>query len=106
MIGQTAKYVYYSTPSIQGEGFANEFQSLASGPMKFMVHSHGSGAYEKEEVDDVLKGYRFDNRTSEYTSSSENRIETRKTVNARYAEVGFYHGGSFRTGSLRSLFRG
>ena len=105
MIGQTAKYVYNSTASIEGEGFANEFQSLASGPMKFLVHSHGSGTYEKEEEDNVLKGYRFDNRTSEYTSSSDNRIETRKIVNARYAEVDFYHDGSFRTGPLRSLFR-
>jgi hypothetical protein len=105
-IGQTAKYIYNSTSSIQGQGFANEYQSLASGTvMKFLSRSHGSGHFEKEEVDNVLKGYRFDNRTQEYLSSSDNRIETRKTLNVRYSEVSFYHGGSFRTGPLRSLFR-
>jgi hypothetical protein len=105
MIGQTAKYVYNSTASIVGEGFVNEYQSLESGPMKFLSHGHGSGTYKKEEQDNILKGSRFDNRTQEYLSTSDHRIETRKMVNARYAEVGFYHDGSFRTGPLRSLFR-
>jgi hypothetical protein len=105
MIGQTAKYVYNSTASIEGDGFANEYQNLESGPMKFLIHSHGTGVYKKEEEDNVLKGYRFDNRTQEYLSTSDNRIETRKTVNVQYAEVDFYNGGSFRTGPLRSLFK-
>lgn len=102
-------YIYIADQSVSGVGFASIYGNLSSvdpdgsRPLNLRVFSSGSGSYRHESSIYVQNNIVVNNE-GDFTGSNR-KINSKDDVSATYEGINFQFPGSFKTGSIKSLWK-